>query len=31
MKEFVALRGKTYAYLMDDNSEQKKVKEQKIV
>ena len=31
MKEFVALTGKTYAYLMDDNSEQKKVKEQKIV
>ena len=26
MKEFVALRAKTYAYLMDDNSEHKKAK-----
>ena len=29
MKEFCALRAKTYAYLMDDNSGEKKVKEQK--
>ena len=26
MKEFVGLRAKTYAYLMDDDSEKKKVK-----
>ena len=26
MKEFVALRAKTYAYLMDDHSEKKKAK-----
>ena len=26
MKEFVALRAKTYAYLMDDDSEKKKAK-----
>ena len=26
MKEFVALRAKTYAYLMDDDSEDKKSK-----
>ena len=26
MKEFIALRAKTYAYLMDDNSEKKKAK-----
>ena len=26
MKEFVGLRAKTYAYLMDDNSEHKKAK-----
>ena len=26
MKEFAALRAKTYAYLMDDDSEKKKVK-----
>ena len=25
MKEFVGLRSKTYAYLMDDDSEKKKV------
>ena len=29
MKEFVAHRAKTYAYLMDDNSEHKKSKETK--
>ena len=29
MKEFVALRAKTYAYLMDDNSEYKKTKRTK--
>ena len=29
MKEFCGLRAKTYAYLMDDNSEKKKLKEQK--
>ena len=29
MKEFVGLRAKTYAYLMDDNSEHKKAKETK--
>ena len=29
MTEFVALRAKTYAYLMDDDSERKKAKEQK--
>ena len=29
MKEFVALRAKTYAYLTDDDSKKKKVKEQK--
>ena len=29
MKEFVALRTKTYAYLMDDDSEKKKAKETK--
>ena len=29
MKEFVALRAKTYAYLMDDDSEKKKAKETK--
>ena len=29
MKEFCALRAKTYAFLMDDNSGKKKVKEQK--
>ena len=28
MKEFCALRAKTYAYLMDDDSEKKKAKEQ---
>ena len=26
MKEFYGLRAKTYAYLMDDNSEKKKAK-----
>ena len=31
MKEFVALRAKTYAYLMDDDSEKKKVKGTKSV
>ena len=31
MKEFVGLRAKTWAYLMDDDSEHKKLKEQKIV
>ena len=31
IKEFVALRAKTYTYLMDDKSEQKKLKEQKSV
>ena len=29
--EFVRLRAKTYSYLMDDNSEHKKLKEQKRV
>ena len=29
MKEFVALRAKTYAYLMDDDKEHKKTKETK--
>ena len=29
MTEFVALRSKTYSYLMDDDSEAKKQKEQK--
>ena len=29
MKEFCALRAKTYPFLMDDNSGKKKVKEQK--
>ena len=29
MKEFVALRAETYAYLMDDDSEKKKAKETK--
>ena len=27
MKEFAALRAKTYAYLMDDDAEEKKAKE----
>ena len=31
MKEFCALRAKTYAYLMDDDSERKKLKKQKSV
>ena len=31
MKEFVALRAKTYSYLMDNDSEHKKQKEQKSV
>ena len=31
MKEFCAPRAKTYAYLMDDDVEKKKLKEQKIV
>ena len=31
MKEFVALRAKIYAYLMDDDSEKKKQKEQRSV
>ena len=31
MKKFVALRAKTYAYLMDDDSEKKKVKGTKSV
>ena len=31
MKEFAGLRAKTWAYLMDDDSEHKKLKEQKIV
>ena len=31
MKEFCALRAKTYAYLMDDDSEKKKAKEQNSV
>ena len=31
IKEFCALRVKTYAYLMDDDSEKKKLKEQKNV
>ena len=29
MKEFCALRAKTYAHLMDNDSEMKKLKEQK--
>ena len=29
MKEFVGLRAKTYAYLMDDDTEHKKAKETK--
>ena len=29
MKEFVALRAKTYSYLMDNDSEHKNQKEQK--
>ena len=29
MKEFCPVRAKTYAYLMDDDSEKKKLKEQK--
>ena len=29
MKEFVGLRAKTYAYLMDDDSEHKKAKRTK--
>ena len=29
MKEFVGLRGKAYAYLMDDDSEHKKAKRAK--
>ena len=29
MIEFVGLRAKTYAYLMDDDSEHKKVRKQK--
>ena len=29
MKEFIALRAKTYAYLTDDNDEKKKVRETK--
>ena len=31
MKEFVALRAKTYAYLTDDDGEEKNLKEQKSV
>ena len=31
MKEFVGLRAKTYAYLMDDDSEHKKSKRNKEV
>ena len=31
MKELIVLRGKTYSYLMDDNSEHKKAMEQKSV
>ena len=31
MKELIVLRGKTYSYFMDDNSEHKKAKEQKSV
>ena len=31
MKEFVALKAKTYSYLMDDDTEHKKAKEQKIM
>ena len=31
MKEFCALRAKTYACLMDDDSEKKKPKEQRSV
>ena len=31
MKELIVLRGKTYSYLMDDDSEHKKAKEQKSV
>ena len=30
MKEFVGLRAKTYAYLMDDDSEHKKAKRTKM-
>ena len=31
IKEFVALRVKTYAYLMDDDSENKRARERKSV
>ena len=31
MKEFVALRAKTYSYLMNDDTQHKKLKEQKSV
>ena len=31
MKEFVGLRAKTYTYLMNDDSEHKKAKEQRNV
>ena len=31
MKELIALRGKTYLYLMDDDSKHKKAKDQKSV
>ena len=31
MKEFVGLRAKAYAYLMDDDSEHKKAREQRSV
>ena len=31
MKEFCVLRAKTYVHLMDDDSEKKKIKEQKSV
>ena len=31
MKEFVGLKAKTWAYLLDDDSEHKKLKEQKSV
>ena len=31
MKEFVALRAKTYGYLTDDDDEEKNLKEQKSV
>ena len=30
MKEFVGLRVKTYSYLIDDNSEDKKTKDTKV-